>query len=75
MSQGEEDKPYSNREIRQFNTNILDALDRIEKSGANQLRRIDRLENWRSYMVGAISVIAVIGGSALTVLIKKIFGI
>lgn len=54
------EKPYENREIRDFFDDIRKTLDRIEKQTIKTNGRVSSLENWRSYTVGAMAVITLI---------------
>lgn len=60
------DAPYSNREIDSHFNEIKETLDRIEKQTIKTNGRVSSLEEWRSYVVGAVAVLVLIGLPLLT---------
>lgn len=51
---------YSNREIREFFSDIKDTLSRIENQTTRTNGRVTKLEMRNSYIAGAIAVISII---------------
>jgi len=60
------DAPYSNREIDSHFLEIKETLERIEKQTIKTNGRVSSLEEWRSYVVGAVAVLVLIGLPLLT---------
>lgn len=54
------EKPYENREIREFFNEIKESLKRIEEQTVKTNGRVGVLENWRAYNTGALAVIALL---------------
>lgn len=54
------EKPYENREIREFFKDIQSSLDRIETQTVKTNGRVSKLENWRAYSAGALAVITLV---------------
>ena len=52
------DYRYSNREIKVFFNEIKDTLERIETQTTKTNGRVNKLENWRSYLLGGIAIIS-----------------
>ena len=52
------DNRYSNREIKAFFNEIKDTLERIETQTTKTNGRVNKLENWRSYLLGGIAIIS-----------------
>ena len=52
------DDRYSNREIKVFFNEIKDTLERIETQTTKTNGRVNKLENWRSYLLGGIAIIS-----------------
>lgn len=55
-----EDTPYSNREIREKWIVITNTLSRIELQTTTTNGRVSKLENWKYYISGGMTVIVVI---------------
>lgn len=54
------DQPYSNREIDEFHKDVRNSLTRIEMQTTATNGRVTRLEHWRFFMLGSISVLTII---------------
>lgn len=60
------DTPYSNREIDSHFEELKETLKRIEAQTTKTNGRVSSLEEWRSYVVGAVAVLTLIGLPLLT---------
>jgi len=60
-----ENQPYSNREIIEKFDHIKEVLSRIETQTCKTNGRVTKLENWRSYIAGAITIITLLGGTII----------
>lgn len=52
-----ENSPYSNREIREKWHDITNSLSRIELQTSLTNGRVDKLERWRAFLAGCMTVI------------------
>lgn len=76
------EEPYTKREIDSLHQVIIDKLNTID-SKANTIDekvtktngRVKNLELWKSYLVGAISILSVITGAFLIPLLSKLLGL
>jgi len=51
---------YTKREEDTYRKTVLDSLTRIETQTIKTNGRVNKLENWRSYMAGAIAIITIL---------------
>lgn len=65
------EEQYSNREIREMFKDVQSSLNRIESQTTRTNGRVNKLENWRSYMAGAIGVIVIIFPIVIKLLNEK----
>lgn len=54
-------EPYTNREIDAMTKDIHEKLDLILAQTTKTNGRVSSLEEWRSYVVGAVAVLVLIG--------------
>lgn len=55
-----EEVPYQNREIREMFEDVQDSLTRIEKQTTQTNGRVSKLENWRWFVAGGLTIITVV---------------
>lgn len=53
-------KSYSNREIDSKHGEILTVLNRIEVQTRETIGRLGKLEQWRAYLMGSITILSLI---------------
>lgn len=70
-----EEKPYLNREIDEYFKDVKDQLNRIENQTTKTNGRVSKLENWRSYVVGAVAVLTLIVLPAIGWILSKLLTI
>jgi hypothetical protein len=59
------EQPYSNREIESHFQEIKNTLERIELQTCKTNGRVTKLESWRSYIAGAITIVTLLGGTVI----------
>lgn len=52
--------PFSNRELNEKFTDIRETLAQILEQTKRTNGRISKLENWRAYVIGALSILTVL---------------
>lgn len=57
-----EEVPFSNREISRMFKDIQEGLDRVETQVKKTNGSVIDLKIWRGYIVGAITILVIIGG-------------
>jgi hypothetical protein len=55
-----QETPYSNREFDFHFNEVKETLARIEKQTTKTNGRVDKLENWRSYILGGFGIVTFI---------------
>ena len=54
-------------EIRTVGTSLTSILERIEEQVDTNTKRIDNLESWKTWLLGACAAVTFIGGGTLAV--------